>query len=102
MAERVTDQQQAALGFYADIPQAFWRRITRYHVPVKWFACWFGVVVLQFVLGFMICPWHWLVTLGGGLGLALAELICLQWLTWADPQWDGAMTARDCRYYEAN
>ena len=36
--ERVTEQRQVAVGFYADIPQAFWRRVTRYHIPVKWFA----------------------------------------------------------------
>ena len=100
--ERVPEHQQAALGFYADIPQAFWRRVTRYHMPVKWFACWLGMAIMQCAGGFMslTVAWQWIV--GGGIALALVELMALQWVTWADPDWDTMLTRRDCCYYEAD
>ena len=99
--ERVTEQRQVAVGFYADIPQAFWRRVTRYHIPVKWFACWLGMAIMQCAGGFMALavPWQWI--LGGGIAIALVELMALQWVTWADPEWDTMLARRDCCYYEA-
>lgn len=102
MGDDVTRRVADALGYYADIPQAFWRRVTRYHVPIKWFACWIGLVATQFALGFVHLPVPWLWVLGGGMVLGLAELLALQWVTWADPQWDALLTQRDTAYYEAD
>ena len=99
---RVTIDETDALGYYADIPQAFWRRVTRYHIPVKWFACWLSMVAMQFGFGFfhLTLPGLWILV--GGSLLALGELGLLQWLTWADPQWDSLITQRDNAYYEAD
>ena len=101
MAMRVR-RQQIALGYYADIPQAFWRRLTRYHVPVKWFACWLGGAIIQLTLAMTQLPFPWGWSLISAAVVTLGELGLLQWLTWADPQWDSLLTQRDCTYYEAD
>ena len=102
MSDRVTQGNRSALGYSAEIPQAFWRRVTRYHMPVRWFACWLALTVMQFVLGFTQIPAPWQVVFVGGGAMALGELMALQWLTWADPYWDSLVTQRDCIYYEAD
>jgi hypothetical protein len=89
------------LGYDAHIPQGFWKRVVQYHVPVKWFACWVGLVVTQIALGLLHLPLPGLWTLGLGIVVALLELVLLQWLTWAHPQWDSLLWHRDTHYYEA-
>lgn len=102
MTTRVTRRSRAALGYYADIPQAFWRRATRYHIPGKWFGCWLGIAIMQFGFGFTHGAIHWQIVLVVGSILAFAELWALQWVSIADPTWDTMLISRDCHYYEAD
>lgn len=102
MAARVMARaEREAPGFTAEIPQAFWRRVTRYHLPVKWFGCWLAVVIVESIFAFTHLRASWQLILGGCVFLAMGQLMAMQWLTWADPQWDALLLRRDCRYYEA-
>lgn len=89
-------------GFDADIPQGFWRRVTQYHVPAKWLGVWFGLGVCQVVVSVTSLPVWWMWSAGGSLVVVFAELVFLQWLTWADSQWDSLWGHRDCHPYEAD
>ena len=101
MSERLPPQHHDALGFTAEIPQAFWRRVTRYQMPVKWFAAWLGLAMAQALAALTSVPGPRSVTLTAAGSLIVGELLLLQWLTRADPYWDSLVTQRDCHYYEA-
>jgi hypothetical protein len=88
-------------GYDAQIPQGFWRRVLQYHVPPKWLGCLLGLAIMQIALGVVHLPFWWLWTVLGGVVLAAGELLLLQWVTAADPEWDSLMLRRDTRQYEA-